>query len=114
MGKLRVDRGREGIGGGDLFDLREMRCACIDGDCVEDCTGVYVNKGRVKMEREREKEKRYNSECICVYMRLCVCVSDYAYDSPMRWGKGGKRTWRSGRVKGMCVVYAAAEFVERL
>ena len=91
MGKLRVDRGREGIGGGDLFDLREMRCACIDGDCVEDCTWVYVNKGRVKLEREREKEKRYNSGCICVYMRLCVCVSDYAYDSPMRWEKGGKR-----------------------
>ena len=89
MGKLRVDRGREGIGGGDLFDLREMRCACIDGDCVEDCTWVYVNKGRVKLERE--KEKRYNSGCICVYMRLCVCVSDYAYDSPMRWEKGGKR-----------------------
>ena len=74
MGKLRVDRGREGIGGGDLFDLREMRCACIDGDCVEDCTWVYVNKGRVKLEREREKEKRYNSGCICVYMRLCVCL----------------------------------------
>ena len=72
MGKLRVDRGREGIGGGDLFDLREMRCACIDGDCVEDCTWVYVNKGRVKLERE--KEKRYNSGCICVYMRLCVCL----------------------------------------
>ena len=66
-----------------------LRCACIDGDCVEDCTWVYVNKGRVKLERE--KEKRYNSGCICVYMRLCVCVSDYAYDSPMRWEKGGKR-----------------------
>ena len=51
-----------------------LRCACIDGDCVEDCTWVYVNKGRVKLEREREKEKRYNSGCICVYMRLCVCL----------------------------------------
>ena len=72
-----------------------------------------ADKGRVMLERE--KEKGYNSGCICAYTRLCVCLSDYAYDSPVRWEKGGKRgNWRSGRVKGMCVVYATDEFVERL
>ena len=57
MGKIRIDRGREGIDRGNLCELREMRCACIDGDCVEDCMSVYVRKGRVKLEKERERER---------------------------------------------------------
>ena len=38
-----------------VCELRDMRYACIDGDCVEDCIWVYMNKGRVKLEREREE-----------------------------------------------------------
>ena len=38
MRKIEVDRGRKGTDGGNLCELRGMRCASIDGDCVEDCS----------------------------------------------------------------------------
>src|SRR4029434_6220048 len=88
------------------IDVHMCMTRCVYGQAYprEDMC-VCVNKGRVKLERE--KEKRYNSGCICVYMRLCVCVSDYAYDSPMRWEKWGKKMklvkWEGeGDVRGLC------------